>query len=233
LSGWHDDSYGTEGAATNYNGIAGSRRESSETRNHLVLGPWNHGVGATAARQIGDLDFGETAGIDYDDVLLRFFDQYLRKVDTGLETAAPVRYFVMGENEWRESGTWPPASVSANALCFETDAESDSGGLGECGRATDATSSRFIADPSNPVHDLYDTRGAHDYRPLRSRPDAGIRNSGSRQQRDGCRQCDRARFRFLRLRGFRPMGAHAGCIPGRALHEPHEPWRRFLARELS
>lgn len=171
LSGWHDDSYGTEGAATNYNGIEVARRQNGATRNHLVLGPWNHGVGATAARQIGELDFGATAGIDYDEVLLRFFDQYLRDIDTGLTSAAPVRYFVMGENRWRESGAWPPAGIAASALCFETDAESDSGVLAECGRATDATSSRFIADPAKPVHDPYDTRGAHDYRPLRSRPD--------------------------------------------------------------
>ncbi len=175
LSGWHDDSYGTEGAATNYNGIAGSRRESGEIRNHprnhLILGPWNHGVAATAARRIGDLDFGAAAGIDYDEVLLRFFDQYLRNVDTGLESDSPVRYFVMGENAWRESGTWPPAGISASALCFETDADSDSGVLGECGRASDATSSHFIGDPAKPVYDPYDTRGAHDYRPLRSRPD--------------------------------------------------------------
>jgi hypothetical protein len=171
LSGWHDDSYGTEGAATNYNGIVQARSENEESRNHLVLGPWNHGVAATAARKIGELDFGADAAIDYDDVLLRFFDQYLRGVDNGLASDAPVRYFVMGENRWRESGTWPPSGISASALCFETDTDSDSGVLGECGRATDATSSRFIADPSKPVHDLYDTRGAHDYRPLRSRPD--------------------------------------------------------------
>jgi hypothetical protein len=171
LSGWHDDSYGTEGAATNFNGIDVARRESGATRNHLVLGPWNHGVGATAAQKIGEIDFGAEAAIDYDEVLLRFFDLYLRDIDTGLASAAPVRYFVMGEDRWRESGTWPPAGVAASALCFETDAESDSGVLGECGRATDATSSRFIADPAKPVHDPYNTRGAHDYQPLRSRPD--------------------------------------------------------------
>ncbi len=171
LSGWHDDSYGTEGAATNYNGIVRARSTNEELRNHLVLGPWNHGVAATGARKIGDLDFGADAAIDYDAVLLRFFDQHLRGIDNGLLSAAPVRYFVMGENRWRESGTWPPSGISASALCFENDAESDSGALGECGRATDAASSRFIADPSKPVHDLYDTRGAHDYRPLRSRPD--------------------------------------------------------------
>jgi putative CocE/NonD family hydrolase len=179
LSGWHDDSYGTEGAATNYNGIAASRRESGETRNHarnhprnhLILGPWNHGVGATAARQIGDLDFGETAGIDYDEVLLRFFDQYLRNVDTGLAEAAPVRYFVMGENAWRESSTWPPEDTATDTLCFGTAAESASLLLGDCDEPSTAPFSRFRADPSDPVHDLYTIRGPHDYRALRSRSD--------------------------------------------------------------
>lgn len=170
LSGWHDDSYGTEGAATNYRGIERAR-PGGAARNHLVIGPWNHGVAATAARRIGELDFGEAAGIDYDEVLLRFFDQYLRKIDTGLASAAPVRYFVMGENAWRESGTWPPEAGTKHVLCFGVPSESGASRLGDCGETPAETSSSFTADPGNPVHDPYTTRGPHDYQALAPRSD--------------------------------------------------------------
>lgn len=170
LSGWHDDSYGTEGAATNYNGIAYARRGGA-ARNHLVIGPWNHGVGATAARRIGELDFGATAGIDYDDVLLRFFDQYLRRVDNGLAGDLPVRYFVMGENAWHESGTWPPVGAAGQVLCLGAADESRTRLLGNCDEPSAAEYSIFTADPANPVHDLYATRGPHDYQALAARFD--------------------------------------------------------------
>ena len=44
LSGWHDDAYGVEGAATNHNGLVQARRGQERSRSHLVLGPWVHGV---------------------------------------------------------------------------------------------------------------------------------------------------------------------------------------------
>src|SRR5262245_18936157 len=44
LSGWYDDAYGVEGAATNFSGLVQARRGQGNPRTHLVLGPWVHGV---------------------------------------------------------------------------------------------------------------------------------------------------------------------------------------------
>jgi len=109
LSGWHDATYGPEGAISNFNGISASRHDQVSARTHLILGPWQHGVAATGRTRVGELDFGADAGIDYDEVILRFFDHYLRGNDTGLADESPVRFFVMGSDEWRESRSWPPA----------------------------------------------------------------------------------------------------------------------------
>lgn len=169
LSGWHDDSYGTEGAATNFNGLVASRSAAGDKRTRLVLGPWRHGVGATAAREVGELDFGPEAPIDYDEELLQFFDQYLRKETRRSPAHAPVRYFVMGENRWHESKTWPPQGVTATTLCF---AENDgAGSLDDCSNTSHSPSTAFTADPSDPVHDPYDVRGPHDYSALAKRDD--------------------------------------------------------------
>ena len=171
LSGWYDEAYGPEGAITNHNGLVASR--GSPARSHLVMGPWKHGVISTGERLIGDLDFGPTAGIDYDQVLLRFFDTYMKNADTGLAGEAPVRYFLTGANEWREAQTWPPAKTAEQQYCLAP------GALVPCDDRTPAEASKFSADPKSPVTDLYDTFGPHDYRELASRSDVLTFDSGT------------------------------------------------------
>src|SRR5205823_1525619 len=96
LSGWNDDNYGPEGATTNYVGLVRSRAGNT-SRAALLLGPWTHGVHSTQRTTFGERNFGRTAIIDYDDVVIGWMDRHLR--GDGLNRmAAPVRYFVMGEN---------------------------------------------------------------------------------------------------------------------------------------
>lgn len=164
LSGWYDESYGPEGAVTNHNGTVQSRSQGGVGRSHLIIGPWKHGVIETGARNVGDIDFGPDAGIDYDEVVLRFFDEYLFGQETGLPNELPVRYFVMGANEWRTSEKWPPDEAVASTLCM------GNGMLASCTEAEQG-SSTFTANPADPVTDPYDTFGPHDYRALQSRAD--------------------------------------------------------------
>jgi predicted acyl esterase len=77
LSGWNDDNYGPEGAITNFLGLV-QARAGKPSRAALLLGPWVHGVDATARTKFGDRDFGPAAVIDYDEVVLGWMDRYLR-----------------------------------------------------------------------------------------------------------------------------------------------------------
>jgi putative CocE/NonD family hydrolase len=171
LSGWYDESYGPEGAVTNHIGIVQSRVQLESARSHLILGPWKHGVIETGAREVGDLDFGPEAGIDYDEVILRFFDQYLRGIDTGLASERPVRYFVMGANEWREAEYWPPEDAVTESLCLGGGADLETGSLVPCKESAASGSSKFVADPRDPVTDPFESFGPHDYSSLHSRSD--------------------------------------------------------------
>jgi putative CocE/NonD family hydrolase len=108
LSGWHDEAYGPEGAGTNFNGIVASRSDEPDPRARLVIGPWVHGVRSMARTVTGDLDFGPDAAVDYDDIILRWMDRYLKGVDNGIDREPPVRTFVMGENRLRKRSAWPP-----------------------------------------------------------------------------------------------------------------------------
>lgn len=159
LSGWYDDPYGPDGAINNHAGMQGKT-------SRLIMGPWKHGVIETGAREVGELDFGPEAGIDYDEVVLRFFDEYLRGQDTGLQSEPPVNYFVMGSNEWHTADTWPPPNAEIESLCL-----GGAGYFGWCDDMPAATSTSWTADPENPVPDPYDSYGPHDYQALTSRTD--------------------------------------------------------------
>ena len=170
LSGWYDEGYGPEGAATNFNGLVEARGGSCRARTHLILGPWIHGVGSTGERKVGELDFGPAAAIDYDDVVLDFFDHYLRGVRNDYATAPAVRHFVMGANEWQTASSWPPANASTVPLYL--DGADDGGHLLRFEETARAPSqATFVADPLEPVVDPYGEYGPHDYRQLEARKD--------------------------------------------------------------
>ncbi|SHK03279.1 hypothetical protein SAMN05443637_10263 [Pseudonocardia thermophila] len=43
----------------------------------------------------------------YHDEILRWYDHWLKGVDTGIMDEPPVRYWLMGSNEWRTGEDWP------------------------------------------------------------------------------------------------------------------------------
>jgi len=180
LSGWYDGAYGTEGAATNHNGLVAARRGAA-SRSFLVLGPWIHGSATMNARQgqvkAGDRAFAATAALDYDGLILRFMDRYLRGIDNGLDREPPVRAFVMGEDLWRDEASWPPPTARPLTLYLQ-------GGGANAAAARrlqpgppdePSATSRFVSDPLDPVTDPFALApGAHDYRELPKRRDVVV-----------------------------------------------------------
>ncbi len=164
LSGWYDEFYGPEGAATNFSGLLASRAGEGDPRTRLIVGPWIHGVGAVGKERTGDLDFGPEAAVDYDDLILRWMDHYLRDLDNGVELEAPVRIFVMGDNRWRDEPAWPPpAAVPATRYLVPGDAAGSFGALAESPPPETSNPSSFLSDPAAPVRDPYEVFGPHDY----------------------------------------------------------------------
>ena len=70
--------------------------ERARRMSHLVIGPWGHGP----TQKFGALDFGPTANVDALPLQLRWYDHWLKGIDNGLASEAPVKLFVMGRNEW-------------------------------------------------------------------------------------------------------------------------------------
>lgn len=169
LSGWYDEAYGTQGATTNYLGLLAARAGEADPRTKLVIGPWIHGVDATASQSSGDRQFGPAAVIDYDDVVLSWLDRYVRGIDNWIPDASPVNLFVMGDNRWRGGKRWPLEAARTTPVYLSAGA-----GRGALVLAPPAgiESSSFVADPENPVRDDYGTNfGATDLRALADRSD--------------------------------------------------------------
>jgi len=171
LSAWYDDNYGPEGATTNYAGLLKARAGEKDPRTHLLLGPWVHGVASTGKTKSGEREFGAVAAIDYDEVVLRWMDRYLKGVDNGVEREKPVRYFVMGRNEWREAEAWPPAARPTAFWLQRAKKGSRVGTLAAERVEGREEFSEFVSDPANPVVNEYSSSGAHDYRKLAERGD--------------------------------------------------------------
>lgn len=171
LSGWYDDNYGPEGATTNYAGLLKARAGEKDGRTYLLLGPWVHGVDSTGKTKSGEREFGPSAAIDYDNVVLSWMDRYLKGIENGVEREKPVRYFVMGANQWYDSEVWPPPGRRTQFFLAPAASGERVGKLAAKPAGGAESFSEFVSDPANPVVNEYESSGAHDYRKLAERAD--------------------------------------------------------------
>ena len=110
VSSWYD--IFLRDALIHFNGLR-SQAMTPEARGgqKLLLGPWAHLFPYTTPTSggTGDIDFGPNAFIDLHDTQLRWFDYWLKGIDTGIFAEPPIRLFVMGTNQWRDESEWPLA----------------------------------------------------------------------------------------------------------------------------
>lgn len=114
VAGWYDQV--SQATINNHLGMVNYGPEAFRNKQHLIVGPWEHGAGV---RKIGDLDFGPDANVEYQpeelrwsaywlkSVELRWYDYWLQGIQNGMMDEPPVSIFVMGENKWRTESRWP------------------------------------------------------------------------------------------------------------------------------
>ena len=160
-----------------------SRAMTPEARGgqKLLLGPWAHLFPYTApiSGGTGDIDFGPNAAIELHDTQLRWFDYWLKGVDTGIAEEAPIRLFVMGTNQWRDEYEWPLARTRYTPYYFHSQGKANSlngdGGL-SAEPPQDEPEDHYEYDPANPVptcggNTLIIRVGVADQREVESRQD--------------------------------------------------------------
>jgi putative CocE/NonD family hydrolase len=136
----------------------------------FVAGPWTHDAyfGVFTASTAGDHNFGPVAvggrpGVG--PMALDWFGHWLSGGDPPAIPASPVRYFLMGENQWRDSGVWPPPHTLATWYLR-------GGGLLSLDAPGDEPCDSYRYDPSDPAPT---TGGAH--------MAYGVTDTGVRDQR--------------------------------------------------
>ena len=96
IGGWTDGAGFANGAVARFLSLPNKRQ-------HLLLGPWDHGARANVSpfRDAVEPRFNVLAEV------LRFFDHYLMGRDSGLQREAPVHYFTMRAEAWCAAPGWP------------------------------------------------------------------------------------------------------------------------------
>ena len=123
----------------------------------LIIGPWAHLMpyAVPTSRGTGEIDFGPAAKIELHAIQLRWFDQHLKGLATGILEEPPVRLFVMGENRWRDESEWPLKRTSYTRVFLHSrgsaNSSSGDGSLSLAAPSTDEAADNYIYDPTDPV----------------------------------------------------------------------------------
>jgi putative CocE/NonD family hydrolase len=89
----------------NYLAMKQHGANANARRPRMVIGPWQHII--NTSRKLGAFDYGDQAIIDWDGYVCRWFDHWLKGIDNGVMSDAPVHVFVMGRNQWSAEQDWP------------------------------------------------------------------------------------------------------------------------------
>jgi len=186
VTSWYD--IFLQGGLANFCGLRRhAMTETARAAQKLLIGPWAHLFPYTSPSSTGtgDIDFGSAALIDLHETQLRWFDHWLKGIDTGLLDEPPVKIFVMGENRWRDEREWPLARARYTPYYLHSRGRAHSAsGDGTLSHEppVDERADQFVYDPDDPVpthggNTLIIAMGVQDQRPVEARADVLVYTS--------------------------------------------------------
>jgi uncharacterized protein len=182
IAAWYDIFLG--GSLRNYGGLKQhAANERAREGQHLLVTIGGH---AGSGRKIGDVDFGEQAAFEEDQVILSWYDYLFKNLKNEFSSRKKVRIFVMGANQWRLEDDWPLPSVHPTTYYLHSAGRANSlsgdGSLSTVGPA-DELSDRYMYNPGNPAPTMggplccdamHLPPGPRDQRPVEARNDVLI-----------------------------------------------------------
>lgn len=186
IAGWYD--IFLAGTIENFLHMRENGATPEARQSRLIIGPWQH---LDHSHQSGEKNFGlaaHSASIDLDGIHLRWFDHFVKGIDTGMTNEAPIKLFVMGENVWRDENEWPLARTRFTPYYLHSGGQANT-------LHGDGTLSAVPPDAEAPDHFVYDplhpvptkggaimmppdfTSGAHDQRDIEKREDVLVYTS--------------------------------------------------------
>ncbi len=164
IGGWYD--LFSRDNLIEFNGV----RDSTKNY-HLIMDPRTHG-GVRENGKVGEIEFGKDVMFSTRELQLRWFDYWLKGIDTGIKDAPPLKIFVMGENVWRDEQEWPLARTQFTKYYFHSKGEANTL-FGDGGLTTEPSEDEppdsYVYDPDDPVPTM--PMGPHDQRKVEERKD--------------------------------------------------------------
>jgi putative CocE/NonD family hydrolase len=152
IAAWYDIFLG--GSLRNY-GLLKTKAGSDAARKgqRLLVSIGGH-AGGYDQKKIGNVDFGEKAPIELDNLMLDWYDAIFKDADNAMVKSKPVHIFVMGKNEWRDEDDWPPPRARTTKFFLHSGGAANSadgnGSLNTTAAGSEPKDS-FVYDPANPV----------------------------------------------------------------------------------
>jgi uncharacterized protein len=120
-------------------------KKDTFNRNHIVLGPWNHGQwGGGKGDSLGKISFESNTGVWFRELQKKWFDYYLKGIGDGKFDEAYC--FQTGTDQWKTYNTWPPKEATVKKLYASANNKASfTAPVSENGKIS------YISDPAHPV----------------------------------------------------------------------------------
>ncbi len=157
LGSWYD--FMNVGSIESFIGRQHHGGPQARGKQQLLIGPWLHGSSYRPTTEVGDLVYPAHSHFPVREHMIRWFDHYLKGIDTGVDRDPVVRYYVMGAvggrekdapgNEWRTAKDWPlPARETTY---FLHGSESGTAGRLSTESPKGPKATTYKSDPANPA----------------------------------------------------------------------------------
>ena len=147
LAGWFDPYL--QGSIAGFLALCkGAGTEFAREHQYLFVGPWVH---IPWGDRVGDANLGDAANLNTDEILLRWFDQWLKDIPA-FSFDARIRYFRLGINNWRGTHDWNEESYKLFLRSAgNANARTGDGRLSSSAADSDEPRDVFVYDPEVPV----------------------------------------------------------------------------------
>lgn len=133
-----------------------ARSRAARDNQYLIMSPMTHCRTSSATQRtlIGERDLGD-ARFDYFGTMVRWFDRWLIRGGSNIDSMPKVQAYSMGRNAWRSSTTWPPEGTIERSYYLTSQRTANTrfgdGALGaDLDSLVDGCDS-YVYDPANPV----------------------------------------------------------------------------------
>ncbi len=115
--------------------------------NTMVFGPWDHGRWASDVEKnfVGNYYFGDSISLNFQrDIETKFFNHFLKGDGTNNSGLPEAYVFDTGKKSWSSFDSWPPRSVTKQAMYLNANQELSNARIGN-------TKETFVSDLKRPV----------------------------------------------------------------------------------